>query len=86
MATPMTFIIEVLKEFNPEVESVKQSSMDMETYIATCNDWEDSIYKEEYSEDMIYRIHELQHQVKNHERKMMEHDESIEEYKKMKRK
>jgi len=53
----------VLKEFNPEIYNI-EPCISRESYIAHCSSFEDILYEEKYSNEMIYRIEELQWKIK----------------------
>ena len=54
----------VLKEFNPEIYDLEHC-ISKEGYIARCSNFEDILYEEHYSNEMIYRIEELQWKIKS---------------------
>lgn len=54
----------VLKEFNPDIYEL-ECSISKDGYTALCSDFEDALYEEEYSNEMIYRIEELQWKIKS---------------------
>lgn len=53
------FAVHVLKEFNPEIYLI-ESCISREGYTATSKDFENKIYQEDYTNEMIFRIDELQ--------------------------
>ena len=63
----------VLKEFNPDMYELERS-ISLEGYTAKCSNFEDTLYDEEYSDEMIYRIEEMQFKLKGIEEILKEYD------------